>query len=259
MQTPCLTICTPTTVPPTIAGEHVRPDVSVRRFLDRSVVLSCTVSGSPAPTVRWYRNGQDITHLLSNGMTYTVSDENINGLLGIYQCFAVNSAGVAYNILRVLEYGESATQTLMFDCSGIIICRSDLAGRYCSMISFSIAFANPPGNLTCTLALRNTFLGYTGPRIILNWVPPVLSPFVPPSSYEIQLYRFRNNTYPETFDGPHADLNFEGYPQGVYSLRVRVNRNELDSQLPLSTSCNIDTSRFDSGRRIIIELYFRST
>ena len=106
----CLTMCTLTTVPPTITGKHVQPDVNVRQFLDSSVILSCTVSGSPTPTVYWYRNGQEITHLLSNGttsMTYTVSDENFSRLLGIYQCFAVNSAGVAYNILRVLEYGES--------------------------------------------------------------------------------------------------------------------------------------------------------
>ena len=83
--------------------------MGVRRFLDSSVVLSCTVAGSPTPTVHWYRNGQDITHLVSSGptsMTYTVSDGNISKLLGIYQCFAVNSAGAAYNILRVLEYGE---------------------------------------------------------------------------------------------------------------------------------------------------------
>lgn len=98
-------MCALTAVPPTISGEHVLPDMDVRRFSDRSVVLSCTAAGSPTPTVHWYRNGQDITHLVSNGttsVTYTVSDE----LLGIYQCFAVNSAGVAYNILRVLEYGE---------------------------------------------------------------------------------------------------------------------------------------------------------
>ena len=107
-------ICTPTTVPPTITGEHVQPDVEVRQFSNRSVVLSYTVSGSPTPTVYWYRNGQDITHLLSNGttsMTHTVSDENFSRLLGIYQCFAVNSAGVAYNILRVLEYGELIVYT----------------------------------------------------------------------------------------------------------------------------------------------------
>ena len=111
LQTPCLTLCTPTTVPPTITGEHVRPDVNVRQLLDSSVILSCTVSGSPAPTVHWYRNGQDITHLVSNGMTYTVSDGNISRLLGIYQCFTVNSAGVTYNILRVLEYGKSIVYT----------------------------------------------------------------------------------------------------------------------------------------------------
>ena len=110
VQTPYVTMCALTAVPPTISGEHVLPDKDVRRFVDRSVVLSCTVAGSPTPTVHWYRNGQDITHLVSNGttsVTYTVRDGNISRLLGIYQCFAVNSAGVAYNILRVLEYGES--------------------------------------------------------------------------------------------------------------------------------------------------------
>ena len=105
----CVTMCALTAVPPTISGERVLPDMGVRQFLDSSVVLSCTVAGSPTPTVHWYRNGQDITHLVSSGpmsMTYTVSDGNISKLLEIYQCFAVNSAGVAYNILRVLEYGE---------------------------------------------------------------------------------------------------------------------------------------------------------
>ena len=128
-----------------------------------------------------------------------------------------------------------------------------------SILSLSIAFANPPGNLTCTLALRNTSSGYTGPWILLNWVPPVLSPFLPPSSYQIQGYRITNFRIRQQFDEPHADLNFEVYSQGVYSLQVRVNRDELDPLLPLSNSCIIDTSSFYSGRRVIIGSYFRST
>lgn len=143
---------------------------------------------------------------------------------------------------------------MIFDCSGIM-CKSDLTCGYCSVTSsFPLAFANPPGNLTCTLALRNNSHQYTGPWILLNWVPPVLSPFFPPSSYEILYKRFRvSSIYPQAFDEPHAELDFEDNGQGTYSLQVRVDRrNSIDPQLPFSHSCIIKTDSILSGRRIII-------
>ena len=141
---------------------------------------------------------------------------------------------------------------MIFDCSGIM-CKSDLVWLLqCDTSSFPLAFANPPGNLTCTLALRNNSHQYTQRWIVLNWVPPVLSPFLPPSSYEVISNRF-SIISSQTADEPHAELNAEDYIDGVYSLQVRVDRrNSNDPQLPFSHSCIIDTGSILSGRRIII-------
>ena len=141
---------------------------------------------------------------------------------------------------------------LMFDCSGIM-CKSDLTCGYCSVTSsFPLAFANPPGNLTCTLALRNNSHPYTQRWILLNWVPPVLSPFLSPSSYEVISNRL-SIVSPQITDESHAELNAEDYIDGVYSLQVRVDRrNSNDPRLPFSNSCVIDINSICSGRRIIV-------
>ena len=144
------------------------------------------------------------------------------------------------------------SEDMIFDCSGIM-CKSDLTCGYCNVTSsFPLAFANPPGNLTCTLALRNNSHQYTGPWILLNWVPPVLSPFLPPSSYEVISNRLSTISQQIT-DEPHAELNLEDYIDGAYSLQVRVDRrNSYDPRLPFSKSCVIEISSIYSGRRIVI-------
>jgi len=75
------------------------------------VELPCDVTGSPTPTIYWYKNGQDVSQQTARNTTtgrtnYTARGSDSSVLLGIYQCFAVNRAGVAYRIFRVLEFGE---------------------------------------------------------------------------------------------------------------------------------------------------------
>jgi len=99
-------------VPPTVSGEHVQDAESVRNGDPNNIVeLSCDVTGSPTPTIYWYKNGQDVSQQsvqnTSTGRTnYIARGGDISMLLGIYQCFAVNRAGVAYRIFRVLEFGK---------------------------------------------------------------------------------------------------------------------------------------------------------
>ena len=135
----------------------------------------------------------------------------------------------------------------------MVSCVSQIWCGYFSVTSsFPLAFANPPGNLTCTLALRNNSHQYTGPWILLNWVPPVLSPFLSPSSYEVISSRL-SIISPQITDEPHAEFNVEDYIDGIYSLQVRVDRrNSYDPRLPFSNSCNIDIISIYSGRRIVI-------
>ena len=134
----------------------------------------------------------------------------------------------------------------------MVSCVSQIWCGYFSVTSsFPLAFANPPGNLTCTLALRNNSHQYTQRWIVLNWVPPVLSPFLSPSSYEVISNRL-SIISPQITDEPHAELNVEDYIDGAYSLQVRVyRRNSYDPRLPCSNSCIIDISSIYSGRRII--------
>lgn len=136
----------------------------------------------------------------------------------------------------------------------MVSCVSQIWCGYFSVTSsFPLAFANPPGNLTCTLALRNNSHQYTQRWIVLNWVPPVLSPFLSPSSYEVISSRWSIISPQIITDEPHAEFNLEGYIDGAYSLQVRVDRrNSYDPRLPFSNSCNIDISSIYSGRRIVI-------
>ena len=135
----------------------------------------------------------------------------------------------------------------------MVSCVSQIWCGYFSVTSsFPLAFANPPGNLTCTLALRNNSHQYTQRWIVLNWVPPVLSPFLSPSSYEVISSRLSIISTQIT-DEPHAEFNLEDYIDGVYSWQVRVDRrNSNDPRLPFSNSCIIDISSIYSGRRIVI-------
>ena len=96
-------------VPPTISGEHVQDADAVRNLSVSSIVdLSCDVTGSPTPSLYWYKNGQDISPqtVQSASMNYIARGIDSSTLLGIYQCFAVNRGGVAYRIFRVLEFGK---------------------------------------------------------------------------------------------------------------------------------------------------------
>ena len=75
-----------------------------------SVSLSCTVAGTPAPTVVWYFNGD----ILASGNGLTITDNIIDipspttDHSGIYQCFVSNTANeVCESIaLQVREPGR---------------------------------------------------------------------------------------------------------------------------------------------------------
>ena len=73
------------------------------------LVVTCSVS-TPLATVYWYRNGEDITAHSSGGvLMYETGGDD--GILGVYQCFAVTQAGVDYDTLRVLKPGDVQSNT----------------------------------------------------------------------------------------------------------------------------------------------------
>ena len=83
----------------------------MRNGFPTNIELSCDVTDSTTQAIYWYKDGQDVSpQTVQSAITwrtnYTIRGSDISTLLGIYQCFAVNRAGVAYRIFRVLEFGE---------------------------------------------------------------------------------------------------------------------------------------------------------
>ena len=76
-----------------------------------TVTLSCTVDGTPAPTVEWYFNGEDLASgngLIINGGTIDIPSPT-TAHSGMYQCFVSNIASeVCESIaLQVREPGRN--------------------------------------------------------------------------------------------------------------------------------------------------------
>ena len=79
---------------------------------NQTVTLQCQVTGYPSPIISWYLNGE-----LVNFTDYNVTDDDENNtwiiqggdpcrLIGYWQCFATNEAGIVHNEIRVLPYGQ---------------------------------------------------------------------------------------------------------------------------------------------------------
>lgn len=80
-------------VPPMIRPRDRQVVVIVR---DRSPAwLACTASGVPTPTVRWFKDGEEINRVgyqvLSNG-TLRITSVSVDDS-GVYECIVSNKAG----------------------------------------------------------------------------------------------------------------------------------------------------------------------
>ena len=60
-------------------------------------LIQCQVTGTPVPSITLYKNGQALSVLSINAI---YSD------YGVYQCFANNSAGASYGIIRAITKGN---------------------------------------------------------------------------------------------------------------------------------------------------------
>ena len=76
-------------------------------YSNGQIEIPCTVDGNPAPAIYWYKDGQNITqhYRVTNQRLYMEGDV-VNELLGVYQCFAENTAGTADTITRALLDGK---------------------------------------------------------------------------------------------------------------------------------------------------------
>ena len=89
---------------PNITNQLPVQDMIITRD-DDSILLTCSTDGVPAPTVRWFKDGQPINQHLYNsttGILNAFKAELNNRLYGVYQCFAENSVGQQYATIRTL-------------------------------------------------------------------------------------------------------------------------------------------------------------
>lgn len=68
--------------------------------------ITCIVEGYPPPSVYWYKDGQIID--TTSGTSLIMEGDVETELLGIYQCFAENTAGYTVMTTRVLLDGTDS-------------------------------------------------------------------------------------------------------------------------------------------------------
>ena len=79
-------------VPPRITA----PSENHIAYSGAPFVLYCNASGDPAPNMKWLVNG--VVHSYSSKLELKKAIKNDEGL---YQCFAINSAGVDQRVVKV--------------------------------------------------------------------------------------------------------------------------------------------------------------
>ena len=67
-------------------------------YTGNGFAIDCAASGDPTAEVKWYANGTVKTY----GGKLEVASAKKYGDLGMYQCFAINSAGADQRIVRVI-------------------------------------------------------------------------------------------------------------------------------------------------------------
>ncbi|CAF2138019.1 unnamed protein product, partial [Rotaria magnacalcarata] len=85
-------VCEPIRPEPPTVLEQLQPVVT---GLYQKVVLRCVISGTPQPTIEWYKDGQQITSNTTYEnfrATYTIW-ETSGSSSGMYTCRAFNEAG----------------------------------------------------------------------------------------------------------------------------------------------------------------------
>ncbi|XP_072421818.1 hemicentin-1-like isoform X1 [Chiloscyllium punctatum] len=104
--------------PPEIRGNDQVQNITVS--VNQPLMLECDASGSPTPTLSWYKNEQQVTEtsrvrLLNGGQVLRLSKSR-KGDSGVYSCNAVNVAGTAKKYFNLLVqvppsiYGSGVTQ-----------------------------------------------------------------------------------------------------------------------------------------------------
>jgi len=90
---------------------RVRPDVQVVD-VGQSATLLCVISGSPAPSVVWYKDGEPVN--TDDDERVTLSDDrrqlSVSGVLrqdaGVYQCLVENSDDSVQSSGRLIIGGK---------------------------------------------------------------------------------------------------------------------------------------------------------
>ncbi|MEQ2250946.1 putative aminophospholipid-translocase, partial [Ilyodon furcidens] len=99
-------------VPP----QFVKRPVNIYAHESMDIVFECEVSGSPAPTVKWVKNGDAV---IPSDYFKIIKEHNLQvlGLVtsdeGFYQCLAENDAGNIQSSaqLIILDHGTPLTKT----------------------------------------------------------------------------------------------------------------------------------------------------
>jgi hypothetical protein len=126
-------------MPKILATAHIQFPNGTQFEPDRPIVLECSISGSPKPAVRWYRNDNElepsrrvrIIEIDETGSSRLTISNATKDDTGYYKCEAINTHSKAYHTESVVVEGiyvpASCTDNQFFANCGLIV-----EGNYCN-------------------------------------------------------------------------------------------------------------------------------
>ena len=209
-------------VPPIFLDEKVKTILFEQKATsDTEMQIQCQVIGLPAPSVTLHRNGVPLS-------VQSISVSNA-GPYGIYQCFANNSAGASYRIIRVLWKGRINASFLHPVCMLLHLPAS-------LPITDTV---NPPSNILCN---RNM----TSQAIHISWMAPKYFGSDTWTNYNYRIYYCPGPDSDSMTTDTHYQLQLDTVTNRTIYVRAVVYGSTMQSapafcQFPQTNQCKYHT------------------